>query len=223
MTKKYKKEIQKLFDNTPENTHHFFHDCIKEMRKHDVNIIISPDEYFKSDGSVYNGYFEGGEDKVFAVAIGKDFDKWFTIFIHEYSHFTQWRDDSPHWTYTPFKDFEHIDAGILLFLWAGGHIELTKEQALNYTRPTVHVEMDADKRAVELIKKYNLPVNVNRYIQTSNAYTLFYFYMIETREWYKPNKEPYRIEEIVSRMPDYFLDDYNSVDDKILDIYRRFL
>jgi len=87
-----------------------------------------------------------------------------------------------------------------------------------------YLELDCEKRAVKNIKKYNLPVNIETYIQKANSYILFYNYVKETRQWSKPGNAPYALKnkELWSLCPTKFMPDsyYEKIPRKI---YKKFI
>jgi hypothetical protein len=91
----------------------------------------------------------------------------------------------------------------------------------NEIRTSIIVEVDCEKRTVEKIKKYGLDsiINIDEYIQKSNAYVLFYLWMRKNRKWYTIGKEPYNIPDVVSVMPKTFDIDYTELSPDILDAF----
>ena len=58
---------------------------------------------------------------------------------------------------------------------------------IGYTRD---LELDNEKRAVRMIRKWKLSVDVDKYIKGANAYIHFYNWMGYTRRWSKPTNSP---------------------------------
>ena len=168
------------------------------------------------DGMMVNGYFSG-EDKELACAVGKDIDLWLTILIHESCHMDQFLENVPAWTDN--VGLEQTDS------WLSGEDDVDMDQIEEEIRTGIDVELDCEKRSVKKIKQWKLDsiVDVEEYIQKSNAYILFYRWMHKNRSWYKIGKEPYNIKDIVSRMPKSFNIDYSRLSPKIGGIFDTYL
>jgi hypothetical protein len=116
-------------------------------------------------------YPEEGEDPQFMVCLKNDVA--FELFIHEFCHFLQWRDG-------PKKIHAGFDRAAKFWDW------LNNKRKIN---PGVdllqELELDCEKRAVRLIKKYNLPVDITKYCQSANVYISSYLFIEEKRSWFK--------------------------------------
>lgn len=168
------------------------------------------------DGIMVNGFFDG-DTRTLACAVGKDIEYWLTILIHESSHMDQFLESDPTW-------INNIGL-IQTDLWLSGDDEVDMDVIENEIRTGIDVEVDCEKRSVEKIKKWNLDtvINVEEYIQKSNAYILFYRWMHKVRSWYSIGKEPYNIKEIVSQMPTNFNVDYSKLTPRLEEIFKKYL
>lgn len=141
-----------------------------------MKLKISKTKTVKSGISDVSGYF--CDDEGITVA-GKS-SRWFGILIHEYCHFIQWVEN-----FIGYSKFDKHYVG-----WDGW---LSKKR--NLKKKDLHIkflairnlELDCEIRTVKMIKKYNLPVNIPKYIQGANAYMFFYAYVKKHRLW--PNKK----------------------------------
>lgn len=169
-----------------------------KLVKHDVEIIISTKNYviYPSDNLKCNGYYytdENNDSRMFAFATGRPLNKWFPVFIHEFCHFEQWR--------TSAKVWDELEDEDELWDWVSRKIELSKRESNSMINHARNLEYDCELRTVAMIKKFNLPVDVEKYSQMSAAYILFYDYLKKYRTWYKIGKEPYRNKKLISIMP----------------------
>lgn len=144
-----------------------------------------------------NGFF-CDDPKEFAVAIGKPQKEWLPIFVHEYSHFLQWKEKCPIWDES-CEDWNHTN----LWDWYDGIEEYTKDKLFRSTRLIQKLEQDCDKRALALIVQNDLPFDPQVYIQKSNSYIWLYEISLRYRSWYKT--APYRDADIISLMPTEFI------------------
>jgi hypothetical protein len=72
-----------------------------------------------------------------------------------------------------------------------------------------------------MIKKWNLPIDVSVYTKKSNAYVLFYNYMLHSRKWSKPSNSPYTNENILAAMSDKFDMEYGELKEDIKELFMK--
>lgn len=185
----------------------FVKDVRTTAKEYGVEIILS-DKRSVGDDKPCNGYFQDGDKPTLAVACGQSFRKWLLVLVHESCHMDQWIEQVPEWTNNLLGTYETMD---IIDLWCDHKIELSEEQLDEYIAIAREVELDCEKRSVEKIKEYNLPIDIDEYIQKANAYVWFYTMIKETRQWYKIGREPYNIKRVWSALPTHFVDDYNHV------------
>lgn len=157
------------------------------MLKKGVTVHLDPANYVSEGGADCSGYFDPAEKK-FVCSTGKSF--WFETYAHEYGHFTQWVDGV----------LTEEDEDDILWDWLVGG-DYTYEAVKKSVRASQDIEADNEKRTVELIKKYGLPIDVPTYIQKSNAYILFYSVVLMTRRWSDGETPTYSVPEIYGKLP----------------------
>lgn len=144
-----------------------------------------------------NGFFEsqynyqGKNGPYLCVAIKKSLNKWLPIFIHETCHMDQWLENSPLWLTS--KDFALLDN------WLEGK-EYPIKEIIEFIHKVILVEADCERRTIEKIKKYNLPIDTKYYAQRANAYLYYYQWLVANRLLYKT--APYEVPEIIGFMPE---------------------
>lgn len=194
-------------------------DTFELASAHDIKMTLSPERTVSCEGVPVNGFFIGGEgiaDEL-ACAIGQPFEQWIQVFLHESCHMDQYIEDSDTWNDTMITPT--IEAGDVMQMWIDGLVELTAQQKENIIGRARDVELDCEKRSVEKIKKYNLPIDIDEYIQKANAYVLFYNVIKVTRSWYKTDREPYNLEEVWRKMPTHFDLHYTVLSDDIRQVF----
>jgi len=153
---------------------------------------------------LFNGFFSE-KPLEFFCAMAKPQKEWVPVFLHEYCHYKQWKEGS-----AIFGNLSKI--GGALWNWIEGGIELKQkdiETAINITRS---VELDCEKRVVNLVEKHSLDfVDIRKYIKAANSYILFYTLLLKTRKWYV--KAPYECEEVLGTVPSKFLENYDILPD----------
>lgn len=132
-----------------------------------------------------------------AVAIGKPEEEWLGVFIHEACHMEQWIEQSPAWTNVFVKGREAVD---WIDAWLEGKEGLPEpiEELVARART---VELDCERRVVEKIKEYGLPLDVEEYAQKANSYVYFYNHLLRTRQWYPAGCSPYENELVYGFAP----------------------
>ena len=196
----------------------FIEDLKIYTKENNIKLVLSPEKgvKFSEGGILCNGYFDDITSTL-ACALGKDVSQWLVILLHESCHMDQWVEKVPEWTENVGMD--NIEK------WLNGDDSVNMNNIDNEIRTSIIVEVDCEKRTVEKIKKYGLDsiINIDEYIQKSNAYVLFYLWMRKNRKWYEIGKEPYNITDVVSVMPNTFDIDYTILDPKIEKTYDTYL
>jgi hypothetical protein len=196
----------------------FIEDLKIYTKENNIKLILSPEKgvQFSEGGILCNGYFDDITSTL-ACALGKDVSQWLVILLHESCHMDQWVEKVPEWTENVGMD--NIEK------WLNGDDSVNMNNIDNEIRTSIIVEVDCEKRTVEKIKKYGLDsiINIDEYIQKSNAYVLFYLWMRKNRKWYTIGKEPYNIPDVVDIMPKTFDIDYTILDSNIEKTYDTYL
>lgn len=184
-----------------------FDSFIKEQAvSHGITYTLVNNDHVDYCGIKCNGFF-CCQQMSLAVATGKSIAQWLPTLVHEYSHMTQWIDGN-----IAFKNYYAESPEPLTQLKAWWDLEITL--ALNELSRLVSlvqaVELDCEKRAVDLIRSHKLPLNTLDYIKQANAYIYFYKIVEYRRRWYEIGSEPYNVPDIWQAMPTNFDNDYNE-------------
>lgn len=123
------------------------------------------------------------------------------ILAHEYSHLTQWRERIDLWKAVEVS-MPKLDE------WLEGKDIPSIERHIAACRD---LELDNEKRAVKIIKEFELPIDINHYVKKANAYVMFYNYMMVSRRWCTPKNSPYKNKTIIEAMPNKFNMKYSSI------------
>ena len=171
-----------------------FIDFVKsECEKYNVKCDLRNTKFVKMTGSMKcSGWFDETAPELVCSMNRVD---WIQILVHEYAHLTQWVDNTSLWQ-------QACDSLSIVWDWLDGVDAEDIEKHIDVAR---ELEMDNDKRAVKIIKKFDLNVDIENYIQRSNAYHQFYNWMKITRRWCKPSNSPYKNENIINVMPKTFI------------------
>jgi len=212
----------------PEKYRLVVHDILTKAAKYNIKVTIAEEKtlpYPIGDFPVHgffvvNGKYPQGE---LGVAIGDPPNEWIKVLIHESCHMDQFVDNVKAWTNNFIYDCktnkikESID---LIDEWVTGR-EFSKSILKDLTSSALNVELDCERRSAKKIKKYNLDINIEEYIQQSNSYIYFYRYLEESRKWYK--KTPYQTKKVWSKMPKTFNNDYSIVPEEFKPLFKKIL
>jgi hypothetical protein len=130
----------------------------------------------------YGGWFSGEtKQKEFVVAMKRDCA--FEIFVHEYCHYLQWK-ERPEFYNTKAKGCD------VVFSWLEGTDYSDRVLAKAFAN-VIELEWDCERTVLQLVKRYKLPIDVEKYIRGANCYLFFYHTVHETRAWTSKNRSPY--------------------------------
>lgn len=130
------------------------------------------------------------------VAVGGDKPTAYGVFIHEYCHYLQWKENDPYylneWLTKEeakrfkkfFKKLKLIECNYVLDYWKVGKYELSPEEVSDFTRRTIEVEWDCERRVIELLKENKVSKKyIDDYTQKANLYLVKYLYQQKHRIW----------------------------------------
>lgn len=194
------------------NMKSFIADSIIELMEHEVTILLRSEDHVRLyDDMDVNGYFVLCEKKQynarqypereFAVATGMPLENWLPVFVHEFNHFRQWKEQDP----TYLKAFDgNPDEGALEAIeyvneWVEHESQLSDTEIQVWVERAREMEADCERRTYHMIEERNLPIDLVSYARMANAYIHFYNFVGKNREWYAIGKEPYRVPEVVHR------------------------
>ncbi len=196
------------------NIDKFISDLINLCVKEGVDFKLTNKKHILLSGIPCSGYFEGDVEfgKLF-VATGKPQKKWLPILVHESCHLDQWLENK--------EKFISSDGIEVIDSWLNGNrVNMSKlKGAINNSKK---LELDCEKRSVEKIKKYKLPINIETYIQMSNSYIYFYNWVLKNRSWTPKGKELH-IPEIYSNAPKEFQKRYNNIPAELEAAFDKYL
>jgi hypothetical protein len=168
----------------------FISDLAAKCVSHNISLKLISDNQVDAESIACSGYFD--EEDIVVATKKKD---WLDVLVHESCHLDQFVERSKFWT--------SGDEGIRTiekFLSRSKFINMTKLK--NSIIDTIMLELDCEKRTVKKIKKYNLDVNIDKYIKQANSYLFSYWTIYSDRKWYP---FPYNNPKIYNKFPSKFL------------------
>jgi hypothetical protein len=177
----------------------------QECKKHNIKCVLKNTKTVKltDDNDRCSGYFD---EESLVVAMNRP--DALQILVHEYCHLTQWVEQCDIWI-TSVKNESHDK----LYRWLAGEEVKGIEKAISICRD---LELDNEKRAVKMIKYFNLPIDIDIYIKKANAYVQYYNYLLISRKWCSPKNSPYKNDRLVEAMSSKFNMNYNKLTKKLL-------
>jgi len=160
-----------------ENSDVFISFVIKSLKKakHKLRFVINSDLLINE--SKVDGYYCEEERE---IAISTSDSGWLSTLVHEFNHFLQFKNNSKFWKRL---DFDDKNAYSLWWDWINKEIELSDEELNKVVRCIQDVEYECECNTLEMIRKYNLTMDVGEYIQNANQYILYFHYAKKNRKW----------------------------------------
>lgn len=190
-----------------DNSKYFIDFVKKECRKYKVKCVLKKTKYIKiRKDMLVSGYFDEEVPELVCSMLREDS---IGILAHEYCHLTQWVENIPIWK----------KAGVSIPIindWLQGEKVKNIRKHLAVCRD---LELDNEKRAVKIIKQFELPIDIDNYIRKANAYVLSYNYIYSTRRWFKPKNSPYSNQTLINSMSNKFNMNYNKLSKRVEKIF----
>ena len=184
----------------------------KQCRMYGVKCSLRNVKYLRLSGNIKcSGYFDDTTDKKPALVVSMNRPDWLEILVHEYCHLTQWAEGIDLWE----KAGESL---AVMEDWLGGKEVKDIDYHLGMARD---LELDNEKRSVELMKRWGLDVDLDNYIRKANAYIQFYNYLGKTRRWSNPQNAPYGNQNVVNEMPNTFRMNYKRMSKRLVKLFEN--
>lgn len=160
-----------------ENSDVFISFVVKTLKKskHKLKIMLDT-ELFINEAKVDGYYCQDDRE----IAISTSDSGWISTLAHEFNHFLQNKNNSMFWKRI---DFDEKNAYSLWWDWLNKEIELSETELEYVVRCIQDVEHECESNTIEMIRKYNLPVDMEEYIQIANQYIFFFQYAKKYRSW----------------------------------------
>jgi hypothetical protein len=181
--------------------HKFILEKTNELLNEDFSVLLYNKNYIYDN---YCGWVDF-EKKEFVCAI-----KNFNVFIHEYCHFLQWKEN---------KNCINQELYEVLFNWINGN-EYDSDLLNKSFYHIIEIERDCELKSINLISKYNLNVDVKQYIKQANSY-LFSYYL--NKKYRKNPKTPIYLTNVINYMPETILDINDYINGPSIDLENIFL
>jgi hypothetical protein len=179
----------------------------QECKKYGIKCDLRRTKYVRLPGKLQcSGYFDEYNKELVCSMNRPDSIE---ILAHEFAHLTQWVDQIDLWKKADVS-IPKVDD------WLMGEEVRDIKKHLAVSRD---LELDNEKRAVKIIKKFGLDIDIDQYIKKANCYIHFYNRMLATRKWCTSNNSPYSNKRLVKMMPNHFRMNYNKLPKKIEQVF----
>jgi hypothetical protein len=176
-------ELRELSGQTAIDLRHFTSEVNKKAKANGITVYKGGGKSVTSPGDnvLVAGYF-CDESRKLAVATGDP--DWVGTFAHEASHMDQFVDGSEYWT-------DDLDGAYeVLVLATESPDKVSQEELKDALNKIVLLEADCERRTIEKIKQYKLPVDLEDYARKANAYLYWHTAILYYRKWYSRGKSP---------------------------------
>lgn len=181
----------------------YLYDRLEFAEEHGFKVTLSNKKFKKIDNDFpCAGYFSEEDREIFLCMNNPGI---LYVIVHEFCHLDQYLTECKAW-----KDLNKL--GKDLYVLHGEYIEgknMPKSLAKDALKATRNFELDCEKRAAKQIIKYHLPMDVEEYVRSANAYVFLYNAMHEARKTIVPLCSPTNIPEIYTKLPAHFNNDYD--------------
>lgn len=162
----------------------------KHLAEYDMRLVIGRGKNVNVGGYRAVGYFSESEK---VIKIAKKSTDFMSTLVHEYCHFLQYINNS--------KIYKKSDvAGLMIDEWFKGK-NYSPEKLKRAFFLVRAMERDCEKRAIKIIKKFNLQINSKMYAKKAHCYIYSHFMMEKTRKFYSYKKSPYHSPVVLRIMP----------------------
>ena len=167
---------------------------VKFVRSHlaeyGMKLIIGRGKHVNTDGFRCSGYFDesGG-----TIAVARKSNEFMQVLVHEYCHFLQYINNS--------KIYKKCyDASFIVDQWLKGKNYPIKKvkRAFFLVRA---MERDCERRALKIIKEFNLKIDSKMYAKRAHVYIYSHFLMEKTRKFDSFKRNPYYSKYVLKIMP----------------------
>lgn len=150
-----------------------FLNMVKEVcSKNSFELKLVDEPSINIAGIACGGVFDR-DNKELIVATKRDEELWFGILAHEFNHLKQFLEGHPYFQKEILDDAIFDD-------WVNGKEVNNIEEIIKNIQL---LEYDCEKRTIELIKDYQLPIDLDYYIKMSNIYVLSHNLMLKKRKF----------------------------------------
>jgi hypothetical protein len=183
------------------------------LAQYDMKVIIGRGKLVNVGGYRCEGFFD--ENKKI-IKIASQCNNFLETLVHEYCHFLQFISKSKIYQKSNY-------AGYIIDTWFNGE-NYSPEKLKRAFFLVRAMELDCEKRAVKIIKKFNLKIDQILYTKRAHCYIYSHFMMEKTRKFYAFKKSPYRSSVVLKIMPSKInVSSHKTIPPKIYSVLESFI
>jgi len=154
----------------------------KTCKDNGVNVKIGRGRLVKMEPFNFKvaGYFD--EDaRLLHCGVGLNESEFLSTLVHEFAHVLQWIDGD-----STYKNCDHEKYGSVqnaVCQWIKDEVSVKNKHLILYTKKMIACELNAERRAVKLIKQFDLPIDIKRYSEHASATLYTYWMTLKTKKW----------------------------------------
>lgn len=190
----------------------FIQDTVKTAKDNGIKIrlsakkVVYADEHDKIGSS---GYFSSEIPELAIATKRKNPNDWLLLMIHESCHMDQFLENKVAWDRTMYS-YQHF------FDWIDGNNDLQEHEIQTAIDDVIATELDCERRSVEKIKRYGLPVDIEMYKKKANSYLYAIRFFGNCRRWLN---DIYSDNDVWTIAPVNFKKKYDKIPSKLLRAY----
>jgi hypothetical protein len=154
--------------------------CIKNKISLFLNQDIDYSYKFNDCAGVFDGY-------TLRVNFKISKSNWLYVLVHEFCHLQQYIQKVSVWKNLRIKYNGVTDNLINIYQNWLDYKRVGNKIAKKCCKKIVQLELDCEKRTINMIKKWDLPINLTNYIQNANMHLYSYVFSLKNRNENKPS------------------------------------
>lgn len=192
------------------NTQVFLDYVYDIMKKYKCVLKVSTDDVY-IDNNIVGGYFSWTEREI-VIDMNSN---WLETLAHEFSHLLILKQTSRRENNIQYKSSD------MMFSWLSKERELTLSEINFYIDVVKLMELECERKTIELIKQFDLPIDIPTYIKNANAYIFYHDIIKSKRVWCTiPLSE---MTNVINLMSDNFDMDYTTHNIKIQEAFEEYV
>ena len=172
----WKKETELNYEWGNPQVEKFADFALWELAKKDIRVRIVLNNKVEDCG----GWFDC-EGKEMVMAVSRDPSIWYGVFTHEFSHFVQWRDQTPAWK--ACYDSEGNDLTENIWSVIDGSYTMSDDDYKKVCSLVRDMECEAERISLKFVKDFKIPIDTVEYSKLASVYIRFYDYIAKHRAW----------------------------------------
>ncbi len=199
----------------PTEYNKFVADILGKAKENQVKVIFKNSEFVYSgadDKFGSAGYFTSDPPELAMSLKNKRIENTMGLLAHESSHMDQYLDNRVEWE-------KSVLSYSIFYDWVEGEDKYEEHEIATAAEDVINLELDCERRAVDKIKRYNLPIDLVEYKKKANSYLYAIRFFSEIRKYHP---KIYAHNEVWRVSPTNFKSNYTKIPSKLLKAYQEY-